>query len=558
MKGSLQHSKIDKLRQRLLREPNDGKTLHELGQAYAARNELGLATTFLCQAVASEPKIPEHYVSFGDVLLRGGRNLEAVCAFRQALSLDRNHANAYGGLGLALHAIGEITLATGALSKAIERLPQNQTFWVNLSEVLRDKGEYLKAYEAAVKALTLHNNSKDNTNVTKDVARALAESLFGLGKIDKALKWLHKAIDSDPMWDYGHNNIGRGLAALDRYKEAKRYYDKAISLNPGNVDAHIGRAKILLASGNFVEGWKEYEWRFKLSVALKSMTVKFINRLTEPMWSGEKLEGKTLLVYGEQGFGDTMQSVRYVAELASHRCRIILMVYRELVRLFNTIQGVTSVVSYGDLIPRYDYHIPMFSLPNRLKFIGNAIPNNIPYIRVPDHCKIPPAISKTSRLRVGFIWHTKRLGVLDYRSVPLRFLEPLFRHRSVQFYSFQLADGAKELDRYARRSNVQNLKPFIKDWAQTAVFLNEMDLLISIDSGIAHLAGALGLPVWVMLSPGADWRWGMADPGRQGVSVEKTLWYPTMRLYRAPSVGLWGPVVRRMEEDLEKVVSRRF
>lgn len=544
---NITEKRIRTLRSCLTQRQNDGQILNDLGNAYLEKSDIGRALSFLCQAVAADGKKANSYASLGRALLRAERHLEAICAFRQALALDKNLAEGYEGLGLALSANGELDLAISSLRAATAKLPSNSEFWANLAHLLIKKHKYEEAYVSATRACK-------NSNCYNSKYVCLPEALFGLGKFEAALRWLRKGIRMNPKWHDGYHNIGRGLYAEGRYKTAKSYFRKAISLFPDHAEAHFGLATSLLGDGDFTEGWKEYEWRFRTVSTMKSSACTFISELTEPMWNGEEIAGKTLLVYAEQGFGDIFQSVRYVPELAKKGAQIILMVYPELVELFRPMVSEGAIFAYNQLLPRYDYHIPLFSVPRLLKTTLETIPSTVPYIPVPAPLKLPKLLKKHAKLRIGFVWSSRRTNAFDFRSVPIGNFEPLFQMKGAAFFSFQVDEKVNALDKYKDKyTNVHSLKHFIKNWHDTACFVGKMDLLISIDTGFAHLAGGLGKPVWLILSRGGDWRY--LSKKQRGEWATKSPWYPTMRLYRASSLGSWEYVINQIRRDLLDMIA---
>jgi len=539
-------TRISLLRQRLMAQPNDSQVLYQLGAIYSDQNQIDAAVGFFCQAVAAEQQNPVFYSALGAALNRSGRSLEAVCAFRQALALDNDLASAYDGLGMALRSGGDLELAIACMQTAVRKAPQSAEYWTNLAATLGEKRDYANAYKAAKKGKSLDPTSRGGCIY-------FIESLFGKGRINAASVWIRRLIRDHPHWSEGFHNMGRALEAQNCLDSAIGYYRKAISIAANHADAHFGVATCLLASGNFSEGWNEYEWRFKLGTFQRSPVARFLQELTEPMWSGEDLDGKTLLVYGEQGFGDTVQFIRYVPELAKRGCRVIVMVYPEIAALLGAMRSISLVVPFFGLIPRYDYHIALCSLPRILRTTIETVPHAVPYIPAPNHRGATAQLRKIAKFRVGFVWSTTRLGALDYRNIELHYFEPLFELRSVRFYSLQVSERAEELNTYARYPNVHNLKPFIKDFRDTAYFISKMDLIISIDTSTAHLAGALGVPVWVMLPNPAEWRW--LSGNNDSPWFDRSPWYPTMRLFRAQSVDSWREVIKSIQKELLKVVS---
>jgi tetratricopeptide (TPR) repeat protein len=525
---------------RLMLAPNDGQALYDLGLAYSSAGNHARSAAVLCQAVAADGRNAAYSLALGRSLLRVGRTLEAMCAFRQALAMDGSSADAYGGLGASQAASGEFDLAAGSFRKAAELEPSVWRRWTDLSNALAESHDYAGAYVAARKAHSL--NGADRA-----VCVCLGEALLGQGRFDRAGDWVRRALSLDPCWADGHHNLARVLEAKNQRMRAISSYRKAIALRADHASAHFGLAMCLLATGNFREGWEEYEWRFKLEGWQRSVAASFVRELTEPMWAGEALEGKTLLLYAEQGFGDTIQMARYAVPLAHRGCRLVLMVYRDVVDLVRPMPSVWKVIAYGDLIPRYDFHAPLFSLPRILRTTVATVPCPVPYIRPPAERSTPLVIHRSPGLRVGFAWWTPPISATDHRTCPIEFLKPLFELKSITFYSLQVgADGIGEV--LSAYRNVRSLQQFARSWSDTAIFISKMDLVITIDTGIAHLAGAMGVPVWLLLQHSADWRW--LDSRRSARWRSESPWYPTARLFRAPSHGDWAGVVERVHAEL--------
>jgi len=537
---------IPLLRRRLTLEPNNSEAMHELGRIFLDRKQFDVAVGFLCQAIASERKNPAIYVAFGTALQRSGRNLEAACAFRQALALDATEASAYAGLGTVLAQGGDLELAIGCLHAAVKNAPTSQQYWAQLSSLLAETEDYAGAIRAAESARALPGSCRE-------ADFTIVNACLGTGRIKKALCGIRTLLRRFPDWADPCYLMGRTMMELNHPVDAQKYYRKAITREPTHVGAHLALAMSMLATGNFAEGWKGYERRFDLRKTRRSPAWRFLQELTEPMWAGEDLNGKTLLVCGEQGYGDIFQFIRFVPEFAAAGCRTILVVYPELVSLLRSIPGISVTLSYGDLIPRFDYHIALCSLPRVLGTTLSTIPCTVPYIQTP-RARSGLQLRRTSAFKVGFCWSTNRLSSTDYRNVKLRLLEPLFRCRAISFYSLQMNDRADELLEYSDYPNVSDLKPMIRDFTDTAYFISQMDLIISIDTAVAHLAGALAVPVWVMLPFGAEWRWLSTENGKRW--SEQTPWYPTMRLFRAASFNGWKGVVARIRRGLLEISER--
>jgi tetratricopeptide (TPR) repeat protein len=545
-KSAIKNSKdflINHIRERLVSNVNCGDILYDLGKAYVSKGDFNQATRFLCQAIATDKGKALYYTELGHALYESSNSLEAVCAFRQALALDDGNSEAYRGLGIALAHMEEPELAAASLQSAIQRSPRIAVYWLEISGIWISVHKYVAAYKAAKQAYILDVGKK------LDCYTYLSESLFGQHNFKGGYKWLLEGLRRHLKETSAWYSVGRALENANKFSEARKYFTKAIQLKQDNADAHLGLAGCLLAAGNYTDGWNEYEWRLKVKRVQNSPTLGFMKDCAEPMWNGEDINGKVLLVYSEQGFGDSILMVRYVAELKKRNCKIILMVYPALVLLLRDLVCKCTLISYADLIPRFDYHIPLFSVPRVLKTTIRSTPDSVPYIRVVKRGRTLKSICQSANIRVGFFWTTKPLTALDYRSINLDILEPLFKIKSINYFSLQLVDPANDLSKI-RYANVYNLAPYIKDWKDTAALMSKMDLIISIDSAIAHLAGSMAIPIWVLLPHSADWRWLSTEE-----SIKwryKSPWYPTMRLFRSPSRNSWKIVIERMRKELLK------
>ncbi len=296
---------------------------------------------------------------------------------------------------------------------------------------------------------------------------------------------------------------------------------------------HFNRAHALLATGELDEGWREYEWRFAVA--------RYDRTFDRPLWDGEPLAGQTILVHAEQGFGDTLQFVRYVPAVAGRGGRVVLEVPGPLVRLVGTVAGASRIVAAGDPLPEFDWHCPLLSLPRVFETTLATIPGSAPYLSVPP--EMAPAwgelIATAPGLRVGIVWAGTTIGAVD-----LRLLQPLWEIAGISWFSLQVGERSGDtasLDDVA----IADLSPWLTDFAETAAAVCQLDLVISIDTSIAHLAGALARPTWVLLPYNSDWRWLLRR--------EDSPWYPTARLFRQSKPGDWAGVAGEVAAALAQM-----
>jgi len=439
------------------------------------------------------PKVPEFYNNLGTVYVEKNYTREALSCFKKAVELNPNFAVAF----------------------------------FNLANAYRDLGNHAQAIENYLRAIELDPLMADATYNLGNLFRKL-------GRYDEALVAYETTIRMDNTFGKAYNNRGAILYQKGLVSEAIELYKKAIELDNNDADAHWNLSLALLLKGNFKEGWPLYEWRFK--------TKDFPPRdLPMPLWDGGSSEG-TILLHAEQGLGDAIHFVRYVPLVAKKGLRVILQCHSELVRLFETIKDIERCISFAEQVPPCDFHSPLMSLPMLFKTDLNSIPNDVPYLHIPPTVKAFWA-SKTKNgpnLKVGLVWAGKPEYKNDHiRSVSLSLFEPLMVLEGIELYSLQLGSAGREADRYPK---IIDLTRHINDFLDTAGLVSNLDLVISVDTAVAHLAGAMAKPVWIMLPYCPDWRWML--------NRHDSPWYPTARLFRQEAYGDWHGVISRLKAEV--------
>jgi hypothetical protein len=295
-------------------------------------------------------------------------------------------------------------------------------------------------------------------------------------------------------------------------------------------------AMILLRSGRFRDGWREQEWRWQWK-EFPSPKRTF----AQPRWHGEALEGRRILLHAEQGLGDAIQFMRYAPMVAALDADTILEVHPELVRLAQTVPGVAHVIARGETLPQFDTHCPLLSLPLAFSTEFATIPANIPYF-FPERLTSIPPLTGEAKLRVGLVWAGDPKSPIDRkRSLPESALAPLFEVKDIAIYSLQRGPASEAAPTMPFAGTLAQTG----DFAATAEFVSTLDLVLTVDTAVAHLSGALGLPVWIMLPKVADWRWLEAR--------EDSPWYPSARLFRQQAAGDWGQVIARIATELRRL-----
>lgn len=375
----------------------------------------------------------------------------------------------------------------------------------------------------------------------------LADMSFALcdaGMFEAAAGAARMALQLKPDCKTAHNNLGFSLLNLNRSAEALQAYDAAMRLDPGYAVARFGRSLAMLKMGDYRRGWTEFEWRWRHNGQRRT-------DLAMPSWSGASLKGRSILIHPEQGLGDIIQFVRFAPMLTARGARVVLEVPRGLVRLLQQIEGIAEVVETGGK-PRTHLHCPIASLPGLLRIVPSALPK-APYLRLPSPSQASAALRAKATagakdaLVVGLVWSgDPRPGqiaanLIDRRrSTSLDTFAPLFEVPGVRFLSFQLGTARKQIAETGLP--ITDAMDEVRDFADTAALLPATDLLISVDTSMVHLAGAMGFPVWMASRFDGCWRW---EEQRND-----TPWYPTMRIFRQSSLGNWAGLVSELKRAL--------
>jgi hypothetical protein len=371
----------------------------------------------------------------------------------------------------------------------------------------------------------------------------LGEAHRALGEIDAACACFETAIRLAPNFSEAHNNLGLALQTKGDVAAAKRQFERALEIRSDNVEAHYNLSRVLLLTGDFERGWREYAWRLR-------MRGHPGQELALPPWDGSSLVGKRLLVYAEQGLGDTLQFVRYLSLVAPRAGEVQLLVGPQLVPLLSA-SGFHNLIPRGAPLPACDAAVSLLSLPGLLGTTVETIPAPVPYLQADpalvEHWR--SRLATMSGCKVGIAWQGNASYYSDrFRSIPLAEYEPLAKLSDVRLISLQVGDAARQIDRLADRFEVTRFDDtFDVDRGplmDTAAVMMHLDLVVTSDTAITHLAGALGVPVWLALSLSPEWRWLL----NRGDSP----WYPTMRLFRQSALGRWGDVFDSIAEAIRK------
>ncbi len=467
--------------------------------------------------------------------LQRRRHAEALRFFSKALKVNSTSAEAMSNLGLALHALARFEEAAAQFRNALLIAPAHSEILYNLGNACLELGKTDEALAVYVEVLA---NDPDHAGALVNRGNALVR----LNRPAEAISSYDRALASLPGHPQILTNRGHALRRLNRPVEALADFKAALTARPEFAEAHFEAGMAHLTLGDFAIGWKEYEWRWK--------TGTFAGRRRQfraPLWLGDApLSGKTILLHAEQGFGDTIQFIRYATLVAERGAKVVCEVQPELRSLLSQLDGV-DVVAEGEPLPFFDMHCPLLSLPLAFGTRLETIPAPVAYLAAStQHVARWRDRVPRERPSVGFVWSGSTSHKNDAsRSIPLSKLAPLLKGAPVHCFSLQKELREADSETLAELPELVHLGSEIRDFADTAAVISQLDLVISVDTAVAHLAGALGKPVIILLPYAADFRW-MRDR-------TDSPWYPTARLYRQQAFGDWDSVIALLPGELRRV-----
>ncbi len=457
--------------------------------------------------------------------VKAGESSAALRLFDEALALVPDNPVVNYNAGLARHQAGSVEAAVTAYRAAIESQPEFTEAWINLSHALKQLGRYEEALETGERAIHL-----DDGNSSAWLAKGNA--LRGLRELVQAVVTFRRGTEAVPEDRELKVSLANTMRELGQVQEAIQLLREIVAEHPGFAEAHRDLAHALLLNGDYREGWRENRWRWgtgSLQGAKRHQSI--------PEWTGQSLTGKTILLWDEQGFGDAIQFVRFVPWAAEMGAEVVIETQPELVRLFKTVEGSPDVLARGEPLPEVDYQSSLLDLPDVFRTEPPCIPNEMPYI----HAGQVSKSAASDRLRVGLCWAGNPSHDNDRnRSLDFKLLKPLLELQGIDFFSLQV--GSRAGDAFAE-PNVQQPGRFF-DFLETAQFVVTLDLVITVDSSVAHLCGALGQKVWVLLPNAPDWRWSLEG--------KVTCWYPDSRLFRQTRGGNWEPVINKIGNEISE------
>ncbi len=558
-------------------EPGNVDVMHLLGLAEFQEKNHAEAERLVSAAIHIRGDIPDYHFNYGLILSDLNRFVEAERAFRHALQLRPGNVGALSSLCSLLYSLGRYAEAEEACLQAHSLAPRDSMICLSLANALLAQGQVEKSITLFNKALALNPELAEahgnlgvafrklgrSGDAEAHLRRALqlkpqyAEALNNLGAIllderqlAEAESCLRSALEARPDYASAYNNLGNVLMARRCVAEAETAYARALEISPEYAEAHWNVALAHLLQGDFRNGWREYEWRLK-----RLDTRHLYPGFSQPSWKGEDLEGKHILLYAEQGMGDTLQFVRFAPMVAARGGRVLVRCQPPLQRLLRSMPGVEAVFAEGDPLPHFDVQCPLLSLPYLFGVdAAEKIPADVPYLGVePALLEVwSNKLAAGHHLKVGLVWagaprkDDPDACLIDLRrSMSLSLLKPLLEVQGVDFYSLQ--KGEAGLEATGCQGKLLDLMGEVKDFSDTAALISHLDVVISVDTAVAHLAGALAKPVWLLSRFDGCWRWMQER--------DDSPWYPTLRLFRQPQPVNWEPVVERVVEALKSLAA---
>ena len=457
----------------------------------------------------------------------------AISKFEKILSYRPDNPQVLNLSGVSYHQLGNFDKAIYLIEKAIKHNSNEIGFYINLGNIFKDKKNYSSSIQAYSNALKINERS--------------SEALYNFGVLytdmhnfTKAIYYYEQTLKMDKKHKYAHDNLGSAYLELAKYQEAIKCYNKAISIDSNFIQAHFNLSLVLLLTSSAKHGWEEYEYRLKKDNYIKNRP--FINY---KYWDGSSLDNKSLLIYCEQGIGDNIQFARYIKKIKKNNTKIILLCDNKLQILFKNILEIDLIIISDKNIPKIDYYVSLISLP--YIFRREQIPETYKFLK-PDKKNSLYWCSKLltrKKIKIGLVWQGAKTHPEDYkRSIALEKFKPLLELQDIEFISLQKGFGREQIKSNKLEKIIIDFFEGIESFRDTLSIINNLDLVITVDTAIAHIASTMNKKTWIIISHVPDFRWGLKG--------SKTIWYDNVKLYRQKKINNWNSVINDLEKDLIK------
>jgi Flp pilus assembly protein TadD len=535
--------RAEQLAREVLHEnPTDARVVCLLGAVCQARGQRAEAMRHYRHAIELAPTYAEAHNNLGILLAQEGQPAEAVQSFREAIRLAPSFAEAHNNLGNALRRAGQLDEAIVSLREALQLRPGFSDAHYNMGLALLRLERFAEA-EASLQQVVAAQPEHIGARHTLAVARLRQE------KLDEAAGGFEQVLRLRPDHVEALNDLGYLRRKQGRWADARECFDRALALRPDHPGAHHNRALLRLLLGDFEQGWAEYEWRLRCpQITPPPFRI--------PAWDGSPLAGRTMLLHTEQGIGDTLQFVRYAAQVKQCGGTVVLACPQKLLELLRGCPGIDCVVAKGEPLPRFDVHASLLSLPHLFRTTLASVPAPIPYLSAEpalvEHWR--QELKSIDAFKIGIAFKGNSANREDvYRSIPLAVFEALAAVDGVRLFSLQKGQGTEQLGEVVERFSMIDLGTRLDEttgaFVETAAVVQNLNLVVTCDSALGHLAGAMGVPAWIALPQVPDYRW-MLDRA-------DSPWYPSARLFRQRQLGDWEEVFGRMGAELRVMLKLR-
>jgi len=499
------------------------------------------AITYYRQALSRYPLIVEALIRLGKAYAKQDKHELAISEYKAALSINPTDVEGYLLLSRSLRAQKKLSDALFIVRHALTLRPTLFSAHIELAKIFADQHDYDQALSAIEKAHQINPN-----NVYAHLMKG--HILNWKGDIEGAIAMYKKATQLDPTLSNAHYNLGHTLKVYGKFNEAIESLNKAAALNPHHVDTHVALSHVYWALGDFDQAWQEYEWRWK-------QHKKDPRNKTIPEWQGEDIKGKTILLYSEQGFGDTLQFIRFAQYMKQQGATVWCKVQKQLVTLLSLCPYIDHIINDNSNIRALDYQVALMDMPGKLKLTPQTVPAPDQYLYADKQLSNVwrDKLSSDKNFKIGVCWHVDERHEIyklpiQRRAFPVQALLPLAQDKHISLYSLQLVDNAIR----AEIPSEMNVHIFDHDFDKTrgsfmdsAAVITNLDLIITADTAIAHLAAGLGKKVWMLLPYSPDCRWYL--------QTESSPWYPSMSIFRQSEAGNWKPVTDKITTSLNNV-----
>ena len=526
------------------------KLIFEKGNKLLQGQKIDDAIDCYKRTIAIHPANPQAYFNMGIAYERNNKFSDAIASFKRAIEYRPAYSKAHYHLGKVLEKSKQYDQALNSLSLAVKHDPTMFDAYVCMGRIESGREKFTQAAAHLKRAHEIHPNNKL-------IGFELANALNTINRTEEALELYYALLEKDPNDSAILYNTAYTLKKLGKLREAMPFYRATLERNPNHCEAHFSLGLAHLIGGDFEKGWLEYEWRWKRD---KQLTPR---NYQQPVWDGSDLHGKTILLHAEQGLGDTLQFIRYaqvVKEL--YNARVIAVVQKPLVTLIDYCPYIDHVATFQDKLPPFDVQAPLMSLPYILNTTEKTVPKTVPYLfarkELINHWD--ERLRDDKNFKIGICWQGNSnystpflRSVVAAKSVSLKNFTPISALPGVSVYSIQKQTGTDQLDGIPQEFN---LYTFEGDFDQssgrfmdTAAVIKNLDLVITVDTGIAHLAGGLGVPTWILTPKPPDWRWMLERTD--------TPWYPNVRLFRQETPGDWEGVIEKIVTELAHYIQQK-